>query len=75
MEKGLMENALIFFYIFLNLEDDLKEKDLIGTSSNGKESKLLSSNSIWPQALVPCAASSAQKFGVWLNEILPIGRI
>ena len=76
MEKDPMENALKYvFTFFLNLEDDLKEKDLIGTSSNGKESKLLSSNSIWPQALVPCAASSAQKFGVWLNEILPIGRI
>ena len=68
MEKGLIENALKYFFTFLlKLEDDLKEKDLIKTSSNGKESKLLSSNSIWPQALVLCVASSAQNFGVRFN--------
>ena len=68
MEKGLIENALKYFFTFLlKLEDDLKEKDLIKTSSNGKESKLLSSNSIWPQALVPCAVGSAQNFGSGLN--------
>ena len=68
MEKGLIENALKYFFtFFLKLEDDLKERDLIGISSNGKESKLLSSDSIWPQALVPCAASSAQNFGVSFN--------
>ena len=56
MEKGLIENTLKYFFTFsLKLEDGLKDKDIIGRSSNGKESKLLSSNSIWPQALVPCA--------------------
>ena len=68
MEKGLIENTLKYFFtFFLKLEDDLKEKDLIGTSSNGKESKLISCNSIWLQALVPCAVSSAQNFGVRFN--------
>ena len=65
MEKGLIENALKYFFtFFLKLEDDLKEKDQIGTSSNGKESKFISSNSIWPQAFVPRAVSSAQNFGI-----------
>ena len=37
MEKGLIENALKYSFTFLpKLEDDLKEKDLIGTSSNRK---------------------------------------
>ena len=68
MEKGPIENALKYFFTFsLKLEDDLKEKDLIGTSPNEKEYKLLSFNSIWPQALVPCAVSSAQNFGSGLN--------
>ena len=68
MENSLMENALKYFFTFcLKLEQALKEKDLIGTSSNGKESKLLSSNSIRPQAIVPCAASNAQNFGVRFN--------
>ena len=67
MEKGQIENALKYFFKFFLKLEDLKEKDLIGTSSNGKESKLLSSNSIWPQALVPCAASSAQNFGARFN--------
>ena len=47
MGKGLIENALKYFFtFFLKLEDDLKEKDLIGTSSNGKDSKVQSSNLI-----------------------------
>ena len=42
MEKALIENALKYFFtIFLKMEDDLKEKDLFGTSSNGKETILL----------------------------------
>ena len=38
MEKGLIEIALKYiFTFFLKLEEELKEKDLIGTSSNGKK--------------------------------------
>ena len=45
MENSLMENALKYFFTFcLKLEEALKEKDLIGTSSNGKDSKVQSSN-------------------------------
>ena len=45
MENSLMENALKYFFTFcLKVEEALKEKDLIGTSSNGKESKVQSSN-------------------------------
>ena len=47
MEKGLIENALKYFFTFcLKVEEALKEKDLIGTSSNGKDSKVQSSNLI-----------------------------
>ena len=47
MEKGLIEIALKYiFTFFLKLEEELKEKDLIGTSSNGKDSKVQSSNLI-----------------------------
>ena len=47
MENSLMENALKYFCTFcLKLEEALKEKDLIGTSSNGKDSKVQSSNLI-----------------------------
>ena len=42
MEKDLIENALKCFFTFpLKLEEDLKEKDLIRTSSNGKDYKII----------------------------------
>ena len=54
MEKGLIENALKCFFTFpLKLEEDLKEKDLIRTSSNGKDYKVLNSNLIGFKVVKP----------------------
>ena len=45
MENSLIEKALKYLLTFsLKLEDALKEKDLIGKSSNGKGSNVQSSN-------------------------------
>ena len=55
MENSLMENALKYFFTFcLKLEEALKEKDLIGTSSNGKDSKVQSSNLITFRLIPRC---------------------